>query len=60
MGEYNYYRYQVTQLGESDRYLLKVISGTDGETKWMSISRGQLDRIADILAEGGNNGSTRL
>ncbi|PXY25426.1 hypothetical protein [Prauserella muralis] len=51
----DYYAAQVAQLGESDRYRLKITSD-NGESKWLRITPGQLTRIARILAEGDEEG----
>lgn len=51
MSGYNYYQSQIRKLSDSDFYRIKITSD-DGETHWMNIYQSQLDRIADILAEG--------
>ncbi len=61
---YNYYRAEIAQCladhdyneskGNGDWLRLRVTGSGDAQTKWMNISRSQLDRIADILEEGDN------
>lgn len=45
---FNYYRQQINQLGDSEVYRLKITSDR-GETKWLSISRSELEEIAATL-----------
>jgi len=48
--KWNYYRTEIAKTGDTDVYRIKVTSDI-GESRWMTISKCQRDRIADILAE---------
>lgn len=45
---FNYERQQIEQLGQSERYQLKITSDS-GATKWLGIDQSKLDRIAETL-----------
>ena len=45
----NYETQQINGIGESSSYKIKI-TGLDGETNWLSISKSDLEKIKEIFA----------